>query len=97
MCKTAHKVFDIIKKCNFMNLYIYQIFSPCHAGRANLGCDTNLDSNLISKDVRSWGHSTAGVQFCEFMIEIWFTVDKMIILSLIHYGELLGGSSVEAW
>ena len=61
-----------MKDHNFMSLYIYQIFSPCHAGRASLGCDTNLDSNLTSKDVRSWGLSRIGVNFCELMSEILF-------------------------
>ena len=80
VCKTACKVFDIMKDLNFMNLYIYQIFSPWHAGRANLGCDTNLDSSLISKDVRSLGLNRARVNFCELMSEILFIMDKMFIL-----------------
>ena len=63
-----------------MSLYIYQIFSLCHVGRANLQCDTNIDSNLISKDLRSWGLSRDGVSFYELMIEIWFTMDKRLIL-----------------
>ena len=80
MCKIVYKVFDINKDHNFMSLYIYQIFLPCHAGRARLGCDTNLDSNLISKDVRPWGFSRTGVNFCEFMSEILFIMGKMFIL-----------------
>ena len=61
MCKAVYKVFDIMKDCNFMNLYIHQIFSLCHASRDNLGCDTNLDSYLINKDARSWGLNRARV------------------------------------
>ena len=80
MCKTVYKVFDIMKDCSFMNLYIYQIFSPCHAHRANPGCDINFDSNLISLDVRSQGLRRAGGSFCELTIEIWFTKDKILIL-----------------
>ena len=80
MYKTAYKVFNIMKDCNFINLYIYQTFSSCHAGRASLGCDTNLDSSLISKDVRSQGLSRAGVNFCELMSEILFIMDEMFIL-----------------
>ena len=70
MCKTAYLVFDIMNNHNFMTLYIYQIFSPYHAGRANLGCNTSLDSNLVNKDVRSRGVNRAVASFCELMIEI---------------------------
>ena len=80
MCKTAYKVFAIMKACNFMNLYIYQIFSPFHAGRDNLGHDSNLDPNLIGKDMRSWGCSRAGVNFSELISEILFIMDKIFIL-----------------
>ena len=80
MCKTEYKVFDIMKGLNFMNLYIYQIFSPCHVGRANLQCDIKLESNLISKDVRSQGLSKIGVHYCEIKSEILFVMDKMFIL-----------------
>ena len=71
MCKTAYKVSDIMKDHSFINLYIYQISSLCHAGRANLGCDTNLVSNLVNKDVRSRELNRAGVSFCELMTEIY--------------------------
>ena len=70
-----------MKDHSFMNLYIYQTFSLCHAGRANLGCETNLVSNSISTDVRSRELSRAGVNFCEYIIEIWFTMDRMLIPS----------------
>ena len=50
-----------------MNLYMYQMFSLWHAGRANLGWETNLVSCLISNDVRSRGFNRAGVKFCELM------------------------------
>ena len=62
-----------------MNMYIYQIFSPCQAGRASQGCGINLDSNLASKDVRSQGLRRAGVGFCELITDIWFIIDKTFI------------------
>ena len=80
MCYTAYKVSDNMKDHSFMNLYIYQMFLPCHAGRANMGCDTNFDSNLVSKDVRSRGLKRAGVSFCEIMIEILFIIDRILVL-----------------
>ena len=63
-----------------MNLNMYQIFSPCHAGRVNLGCETNLVSSLVSKDMRSRGFNRAGVNFCELMTKILFIIDRMSIL-----------------
>ena len=50
-------------------MYIYQIFSPHQAARASQGCDINLDSNLVSKDVRSQGLNKAGASFCELITE----------------------------
>ena len=43
-----------------MNLYMYQMFSPFHSGKVNLGCDTNCVSNLFCSDIRSSGLSTVG-------------------------------------
>ena len=67
---------------SFMNLYMYHMFSPFHSGKANLGCDTNCVSNLISSDIRSKGFNKAGMIFGELMIETWFRIDKMSILTL---------------
>ena len=60
MCSTTYKVLDIMNDCNFMNLYMYHMFSPFYSGKANLGCDTNCASNLISRDIRSNGFSKTG-------------------------------------
>ena len=70
MSKTAYKVSDVMKDHSFINLYMYQTFSPCHVGRAKLGCDTNFVYNLISKDVKSKGLNRAGASFCELMTKI---------------------------
>ena len=68
-CKTAYKVSDIMKDHSFINLYMYQIFSPSHLGRANLGFNTNLVSHLVSEDVRSRGVNRGGIS-CALMTEI---------------------------
>ena len=39
------------------------MFLPFHSGKANLGCDTNCVSNLISSDIRSKEFNKAGSQF----------------------------------
>ena len=64
-----------------MNLYMYQMFSPFHSGKVNLGCDTNCVSNLFCSDIRSSGLSTVGVSFWELMLEMWFRMGKMSILT----------------
>ena len=61
MYRTTYEVFDIMNDCSFINLYMYHMFSPFHSGNANLVCDTNCASNLISSDIRSNGFSKAGV------------------------------------
>ena len=66
---------------SFINLYMYHMFSPFHSGKANLGCDTNLVSNLISSDMKSKGFNKVGVSFWELMTETWFRIDKMSILT----------------
>ena len=81
MCSTAYKVLDIMNDQSFMNWYIYHMFSPFHSGTANLRCDTNCASNLISSDFRSNGFSKARVSFLELMIEAWYRIDKMYILT----------------
>ena len=43
---------DIINNVSFMDLYMYQMFSPFHCGRVNLGCKTSWVSNLVSHDFR---------------------------------------------
>ena len=53
--RTTCKVSDIMKDWCFMNLYMYHIFSLCHAAKANLGCETNLVSSLIINEVRLRG------------------------------------------
>ena len=69
MCSTTYKVFDIMNDCNFINLYMYQSFSLFHSGKANLGCDTNCVSNLISSDIRSKGFNKVTVNFWKLMAE----------------------------
>ena len=63
MCSTTYKVFDIMNDHSFINLYMYHMFSLFHSGKANLGCDTNYVSNLISSDIRSKGFSKVGWVF----------------------------------
>ena len=60
MCSTTYKVFEIMNDCSFIKLYIHNMFSPFHSGKANFGCDTNCASNLISSDIRSNGFSKVG-------------------------------------
>ena len=98
MCRTAYKVSDIMMDQNLMNLYMYQIFSLCHAGRVNLGCEINLVSSLISKDMRSRKFNRAGVN----SVNLWLKFDLLLIEglfqeNLFHCGELLGGSLIETW
>ena len=80
MCRTAYKVSDNMKDWSFMNLYMYQIFSPCQAGRINIGHEINLVSILLSRDLGSSGFNRAGVSFCELMMENWFIICRMSIL-----------------
>ena len=63
MFSTTYRLFDIINDHSFMNLYMYHMFSPFHLGKANLGCNTNCVSNLISSDIRSKGFNKLGVSF----------------------------------
>ena len=98
MCSTAHMVSDIMKDCSFMNLYIYQIFSPCHSCRASLGCDTRLVSNLISEYVRSRGLTGLGLVSVNLLPKF----DLILIGcsfwgNLIHSRESLGSSWIETW
>ena len=62
-------------------LYIYQIFSPFHCGRASLGCKTSWVSCLVSNDLRSKGFSYAGLSFYELIIETWSKIDRIAILT----------------
>ena len=57
-----YRVSDIMYE-SFTNLYIYQMFSPSHWGRDNLGCENSWFSSLVSNDLRSDGFSNAGLSF----------------------------------
>ena len=76
-CKIAYKISDIMKDCSLINLYMYQIFSSC---RANLGHDTNLVYNLVSKAVRWRWLNRAGVSFSKHKAKLWFIIERMLIL-----------------
>ena len=65
----TYRMCDIIYDLGFMNLYMYQMFSPFHCGRANLGCKTSWVSNLVSNDLRSKGLINTGTSFCELIID----------------------------
>ena len=60
---------------------MYHMSSTFHLGKANLRCDTNYDSKLLSRDIRSNGFSNVGVGCWELMNETWFRIDKMSILT----------------
>ena len=45
------------------------MFSPFNSGKANLGCDTNLASNLISSCMRSMGFNKGSVSLWESLTE----------------------------
>ena len=57
------------------------MFLPFHSGKANLGCDANCVSNLISSDIRFKVFNKAGVSFWGLMTETWFRIDKMSLLT----------------
>ena len=46
-----------------MNLYMLQMSSPSHWVIANLGCETNWFSSLVSNSLTSEGFSNLGVSF----------------------------------
>ena len=69
MCNTTYRISDIINNLSFMNLYMYQMFSPFHCSMADLGCETSWVSNLVSNDLRSKGLSYIGLSFCELIID----------------------------
>ena len=78
--------------CSFMNLYMYNMLSLFHSGKANLKCDTNCVYNLTSRDIRSDGFSKVGMNVREVMAETWFRIDKMSILN-----ECIPLQSVARW
>ena len=59
--------------------YVYVL--PLHSVKANLGCDTNWVSNLISSDIRSKGFNKVGVSFWELTTETWIRIDNLSILT----------------
>ena len=65
----TYSMSEIINDLSFMNLYMYQMFSSFHNGRANLGCKTSCISTLVSNDLRSKGLSNTGLSFCELIID----------------------------
>ena len=94
MCSRTYKVFNIMNDPSFINLFMYHIFSLFHSGKANLGCGTNLVSNLISSDMRSKGFNKAGVSFVNLWLKLGFRIDKMSILTeCIHYRASISGFS----
>ena len=81
MCSTTYRVSYIMNDGNFMNLYIYQMFSPSHWGRANLECETSCISSLVSNDLQSERFSNARFSFCELITNTWFKMDSISILT----------------
>ena len=63
MCNTMYRVSDNKNDQSFMNLYIYQMHSPFHWGRANWDCKTSWFSSFVSNNLRSDGFSNAGFEF----------------------------------
>ena len=81
-CVVQHiRGFDYMNDCSFIYLYMYHIFSLFHSDKANLGCDTNCISYLISSEIRSKGLNKIGLSFGEHMTKRWFRIDKMSILN----------------
>ena len=81
MYNMIYRVSDIINDLSFMNLYIYQMFSPFHCVRASLGCKTSWVSILVSNDLRSKGLGDTGLSFCELIIDAWSKIDSISILT----------------
>ena len=75
-----YMVSDIMNDQSFMNLCIYQMFSPFNWDRANLGCETRWISSLVNNDLRSTGFSNASLSFCEPVTETWSKIDRISIL-----------------
>ena len=66
---------------SFMNLYIYQMFSPPHCGRANLRCETSRVSSLESNGLRSKWLCNTGLSFCKLIIDTWSKIDRIFVLN----------------
>ena len=81
MCSMTYRVPDIMNDSSLMKLYIYQMFSLFHWGRANLGCETSCVSSLVSNGLRSNRFSNAGLSFCELNTATWFKIDSIYILT----------------
>ena len=82
VCHMTYRVFDVMNDQNFINLYVYEMFSPSHLGRADLGCEPTWASSLVSNDLRSKGLRKAGLSFCKLINETWF---KFIVSILTEF------------
>ena len=81
MCNEVYWVSDNMKEWSFMNLYMYQMSSPSHWGRANLGYETCWFSCLASNSLRSDGCGNVSLHFCKLITKTSFQIDRTSILT----------------